>query len=597
VAVAGTFLGIALVLVPARAQDSDPWKTRAERTGYRETGDYDEAIAYCRRLEGASPWVKLLYYGQSGQGRPLPMVVLSKDRAFTAAAARKAGKPIVLVQNGIHAGEIEGKDACLELMREIAVTHRMETLLDHATLLVLPIFSVDAHERRGPYNRINQNGPVEMGWRTTPIGLNLNRDYLKAETPEMKALIGHVFTRWWPDLLVDDHTTDGADYQYDLTYGIDHGPAVPRPLERWMDETFVGRVVPKLEAMGHVAAPYLGFKTWHDPRSGIELGSSPPRFSTGYANIQCRPAILVETHMLKPYKTRVRATYDLLVALLEEVNAHPQELRAAVASAEAEVIRRGREPDPARRAVVLRSQPSGKREAMPYRGVVARETWSDLAGARVPTYTGAPWDTMIPVFREQAATVTVIAPAGYLVPREWTIVPEKLRLHGVRFRRFAKAWADSVELQHVDAWSVDRLAEGHRPTVVSLVSLRKARRGFRPGDLWVPLDQRAGLVAMHLLEAQAPDGLMRWNAFDTVFEHKESAERYVMEPIARHMMQQDPALADSFRARLRADSAFARDPDERLDFFYRRSPWADPEQDVHPAARALRAPPESVLDK
>lgn len=582
---------------PSRTQSANDWQTHAERTQFRETGDYAEAIDFCRRLERASPWVKLVTYGTSGQGRALPLLVVSKDRAFTPEAARRVGKPIILVQNGIHSGEIEGKDASLALIRDVAVTRSRAALLDHATLLVLPIFSVDAHERRSRFNRINQNGPEQMGWRSTPIGLNLNRDYLKAEAPEMKAMLGQVFTKWWPHLLVDNHTTDGADYRYDLTYGIDRGPSVPQAVQRWTEEALVGRVMPSLEAMGHVVAPYLGFRRWHDPRSGIDLGSSPPRFSTGYANIQCRPGLLVETHMLKSYESRVKATYDLMVALLTEVNAHPEALRNAVATAEAQVLARGRELDPGRRAVVLRSLPSGKSETMPYRGIEARETWSDIAAAPVPRFTGAPWDTVIPVYREQIPGLSITQPAGYLVPREWTIVAEKLDLHGVRYRRFARAWADTVELQHVLEWTAERLSEGHRPIAVSRVALRRAQRTFREGDLWIPLNQRGALVAMHLLEAQAPDGLMRWNAFDTVFERKEFAERYVMEPLARRMMEKDPALADSFRAKVKRDSVFARDPDARLDYFFRRSPWADPEQDLHPASRALRTPPESVLEK
>src|SRR5262245_1398277 len=180
------------VLAPvARAQTPDSsgvsafWKTRAERTGYRQTADYDETMRYCRALEGASNWVRVVSYGKSGQGRDLPLVIVSKDRAFTPEQAKKLGRPIVLIQNGIHSGEIEGKDASLALLRDMVISRKKVALLDHVIVLVLPIFSVDAHERKSATNRINQNGPDEMGWRATPIGLNLNRDYLKVETPEM----------------------------------------------------------------------------------------------------------------------------------------------------------------------------------------------------------------------------------------------------------------------------------------------------------------------------------------------------------------------------------------------------------------------------
>jgi len=163
------------------------WLTRAERSLWTQTSDYEEMMRYCRSLEAGSHWVKLEIIGKSGQGRDLPMLILSKDRAFTPDAARALGKPVILIQNGIHAGEIEGKDASLMLMRDMAALHKYDALLDSVTLLVLPTFSVDAAERRSHWNRINQNGPDEMGWRHTPVGLNLNRDYTKLDAPEMRA--------------------------------------------------------------------------------------------------------------------------------------------------------------------------------------------------------------------------------------------------------------------------------------------------------------------------------------------------------------------------------------------------------------------------
>ena len=582
----------------ARAAGAIPpfWQTRAERSGYRLTSDYDETMRYCRTLAAGTEWIKLQSYGSSGQGRDLPLLVVSKERAFTPEAARATGKPIILIQNGIHSGEIEGKDASLALLRDIAVLHTRESLLDHAILLVLPIFSVDAHERRGPYNRINQNGPEEMGWRTTPVGLNLNRDYLKVEAPEMRALISRVFTRWWPHLLVDDHTTDGADYRHDVTYGFNHGPGTPTAVDRWLSVAFESRVVPRLAAMGHLPAPYLEFRTGSDPLSGVDFGNSRPRYSTGYAPLQCRPAILVETHMLKPYETRVRATYDLLVALLEEINAHPRDLTDAVAAAEAEVIARGRERDPARREVVLASKTSDKSLPFAYKGVVAKLETSDIAGGPVPRYSTTPWDTIIPIYRDIVPTLTVRQPVGYVVPQEWAVCRDRLDMHGVRYRRFARGWADTVEVERVLEWSWDaRPDQGHRPVTITRVATERRWRSYRPGDLWVPLDQRSAMIAVHLLEAQAPDGLAYWNAFDSALELKEYAEDYVMEPIARTMLAADSTLAREFRARLAADTAFAHSPARRLDFFYRRSRWADPEQNLIPVARALRAPPETVL--
>ncbi len=587
--------------IPVRPPTDQPptyWKTRAEKSDYRLTADYEETMRFCRVLESASRWIKVTSYGKSGQGRDLPLVILSKDRAFTPELARATGKPVVLIQNGIHAGEIEGKDACLALMRDMVILHQYEDLLDNIIVLVLPIFSVDAHERRGPYNRINQNGPEEMGCRFTPIGLNLNRDYLKVETPEMRALLSRVYTQWWPHLLIDDHTTDGADFRHDLTYGYNYGAGVPAGIDRWLTEAFEGRIVPRTRQMGHLTAPYLSFGRGNDPLSGIALGNSTPRFSTGYTPLQCRPGILVETHMLKPYATRVRATYDMLVAVLEEVHAHPQALLDAVAAAEAEVVARGREPDAAKREVVLRTRVGTQRDSLAFKGWVTRWEPSDITGARVPRYTATPWDTIVPLAHDGEPALVVRQPVGYLVPQEWTAAVDRLDIHGVRYRRLVAPWRDSVEVQRIVEWNAAaRSSEGHRPITVTAVALERRLRSFRPGDLWVPLDQRSAAIAVNLFEAQAPDGLTYWNAFDTVLELKEYGEDYVMEPIARKMLMDSPELVREFRARLAADTSFAKDPQARIDFFYRRSKWADPEQNLIPVARALRAPPEAVLAK
>jgi hypothetical protein len=435
-----------------------------------------------------------------------------------------------------------------------------------------------------------------MGWRSTPIGLNLNRDYLKLDAPEMRALIGNVYTKWWPDLLVDNHTTDGADYRYDLTYGFNHGPGVPRAIDAWLTSAFEGRVLARCSALGHLTSPYVNFQKGNDPASGIAFGNSPPRFSNGYTPLQCRASILIETHMLKPYETRVKATYDLLAALLEELNARPRALRIAVAEAETEAMARAKSIDPRDRTIVLTTKLGPKSESFAYHGVATRWESSDLTGGLVPRYSSAPWDTTIALYRDVQPDLTVTLPAGYLIPQEWTVAIDRLALHGVAFRRFAKAWADSADFTRIVEWNAEAAPrEGHHPTRVTKIETVRRRRAWKPGDVWVPCDQRSNAVAAQLLEAQAPDGLTYWNAFDTVLEQKEYGESYVVEPLARKMLAENPALAREFAARLAADTTFAKSEAARTNFFYSRSAWGDADLNVLPVARALRAPPASVL--
>jgi len=574
------------------------WQTTAERSDYHRTADYGSTIRFARQLQEVSGNLDVQMFGVSGQGRPMPLLVVSTDRAFTPAAARATGKPVVFVLCGIHAGEISGKDATLALLRDALILDWEPQILKKVTLLVVPMFSVDAHERTSPYNRINQNGPDAMGWRYTPIGLNLNRDFMKAEAPEMRAMLGQVFARWRPDLLIDTHTTDGDDYRHDLTYDYGRGPVVPHAVEQWAREVFEGRIVPRFAAMGHLPSPYLGFRTPHHPEEGVDADAFLPRFSHEYAALQCRPGILLETHMLKPYRDRVKAVRDMLYAVIDEVGRDPAALESAVSTAEAEVRERVTSRDPAARRIALTTKLGERVDTLAFKGV--RETWSQssIAGGPVPTFTKDPIDMDIPFRRETLPDLVITEPAGYLLPREWADVRAVLDVHGIRYRRFAATWTDTVEAQHVDAWwARSKPYEGHFAITVTRVANERRQRTYEPGDLWIPLDQPSALVAIHLLEAQAPDGLTYWNAFDTVLEPKEYAEDYVMAPIAEKMMADDPALAREFRARVAADSSFANDPRARVDFFYRRSKWADPEFEVLPPARALRPPPESVLAK
>lgn len=570
------------------------WQTWAERTGYRQTSDYEATMRYLRQMEAGSRWIKVESFGTTGQGRELPLVIVSKERAFTPQAAAATGKPIVLVQCGIHSGEIEGKDAMLALVRDIAVLRTRANLLDSAIVLVMPMFSADAHERRGPFQRMNQNGPEEMGWRPNPTGLNLNRDYVKAETPEMKAFLANVWTRWWPHLLVDTHTTNGADYRFDLTYAFNHGAGVAPGIERWLLEAFENRVLEFCRNRGHLTAPYIWFRDQRRGVGDLHFGNSSPRLSHGFAPMHARPAILIETHMLKPYWLRVKATYDVALGLLEELRARPGELLAAVEAAEQDAIAHGTVTGAARPEVPLETRTSDVATPFLYQGFVTRMERSDVTGGLVPRYENAPWDTTISLYREVVPARTVALPAGYLVPQEWSAAREKLDLHGVRYRRFARAWSDTVEQARVVRWRAGELDEGHRPTEVESLAVERRVRAFRPGDLWVPLDQRSAMAAVFLLEPSSGEGLVRWNAFDTVLEQKEYGEPYVIEPLARRLLEADPGLRARFEAALR-DSAFASNPWARTDFFYRRLPWADPEQNLLPVCRALRVPPAGVL--
>ncbi|HVP11779.1 MAG TPA: M14 family metallopeptidase, partial [Phycisphaerae bacterium] len=322
------------------------WLTKTEQTDFRETPRYDETVAYCRRLAEGSPFISCQSFGKSPEGRELLLVVASNDRAFTPEAARATGKLIVLVQNCIHAGECAGKDASLMLLRDMAVTKTRPELLDNVIILVMPIFNVDGHERFGTYSRINQNGPAEMGWRTTARNFNLNRDYVKADAVEMRAWLA-LWNAWQPDLFIDHHETDGIDWQYDFLYAIDQHAAVAPQVVEWTKAHLGARLFDQIEKDGHPCGPYMDLVDGTDPAKGVRSGWFSPRLSNGYVVLRNRPGILVEGHMLKPYRTQVLSHYDLMLRVLEELNREPRSLRAAVTAADEATIKMGSTYDPA----------------------------------------------------------------------------------------------------------------------------------------------------------------------------------------------------------------------------------------------------------
>jgi len=299
---------------PPEAAD---WRTPAEISDYRTTPRYAETMAYARRLVAAAPGVlRLETFGRTGEGRDLVVVIASKNGVFDPAALHRAGRPVVLVQNSIHAGEMDGKDSCLALLRDMVVTHEKASLLAKAVVVVIPIYNADGHERFGPHNRINQNGPQEAGWRTQSQNLNLNRDYMKADAPETRAFL-KLWNRWLPDFFVDDHVTDGADFVYDTTYNLDTGPDVFPALAAWQRDVLAPLLERSVADAGHPIAPFIALKDDTDPSRGMVTWPSSPRYSTGYVILQNRPGLLVEMHMLKDYRSRVTGNYEVLRALLE----------------------------------------------------------------------------------------------------------------------------------------------------------------------------------------------------------------------------------------------------------------------------------------
>ncbi len=569
------------------------WLTHAERTDYRETPDFEATLAYCRKLDAASPLIRLTEFGRSGEGRPLALLVAATGDDFTPAAARQAGKVVVLVQANIHAGETDGKDAGLALLRDIAVLKTQPRLLDRVTLLFVPVYNADGHERRSPYNRINQNGPAEVGWRATTANLNLNRDYMKLDAPETRAWM-RLWNEWSPDLFIDCHVTDGADFQYNLTYQYEQHENIPEPLRGWMRSAFEGRIMPAVERAGNLVATYMVFRDNRDPVGrGVEGFIGTPRFATGYTPLRNRPGLLIETHMLKPYRPRVRGTYDILRATLEDVNRDAAGWLRAVRETDERLVREGSTYDPARR-VPLRMAFADKSVPLKLKAVEFRVEQSDVSGAPRVVYGDKPVELTVPFFNEARPTVTVAPPLAYVVPPQWREVIDVLSAHGLKLQRLAEPLTAEVESYRFTEVSWGRGPFEGRVLVTQKNQPVRERRTYPAGSVVVPMAQASSRVALYLLEPDSPDSFVAWGFFNSIFEQKEYGEGYVLEKLAREMLAKDENLRREFEQRLKADEKFAASPRERLRFFYERSPYWDREMNVYPVGR-VTAPLKAKL--
>ena len=566
------------------------WQTKAEATDYKKTSTYDETIAYCKKLDLASPLIKYAIYGKSGEGRDLPLLIAASGQAFTPALARAQGKAVILIQAGVHAGEIDGKDAGLALFRDIAITKTRIDLLKDVVIIFEPIYSVDGHENSNPFMRINQNGPDEMGFRANATNLNLNRDYMKADAPETRAWLT-LWNQWKPDLFIDCHVTDGADFQYNVTYEYAHFQEVSPAIKNWMDEHFDGNVVPKVEKEGNLMTHYVEF-AGREVTGGVATFIATPRFATGYTPLRNRAGLLIETHVYKPYKSRVRGTYDTLRYTIEEVGNSKGSLFAANITADTYTIGRGKTYDPGRQYPLTVST-TDKSTQIAFKGVEYKMEDSVVSGAKRIVYGPAPLNITIPKFDEGKVDKSVAPPLYYIVPPQYADAIAVLKLHGVGFTLLKKPLTIEVESYKLTEpkWAANSFENRVTLNSFKLTPVTETRT-FLVGSAVVPMDQETANVAIHLLEPNGPDSFVYWGFFNSIFEQKEGGEGYVVEKLAREMLAKDPTLQNEFNRRL-LDPVFARNPRARLNFFYERSPYfINQKVGVYPIARILKKLPE-----
>ncbi|MEE4451037.1 M14 family metallopeptidase [Novosphingobium resinovorum] len=557
-------------------QPSDPWVTPAEIDDLQTTPTYEETRAFLVRLAEASPLIRLYEYGTSAEGRPLTLVIASTDLDRAAAAPDGEGPVRVFTECGIHPGEIDGKDAGLMLLRDIAVGGKAD-LLDGCDWYFVPVLNPDGHERRSVYARPNQRGPEEQGWRASAQGLNLNRDFVKAHSPEIRAII-KLLGCIDPDLFIDLHVTDGLDYQYDITYGFQEARYSASPeLSAWLEDSYRPLVDAHMRALGHLPGPLILAADDRRPELGLMLPAFPPRFSHGYGDIRHIATVLVENHSLKPVRQRVLGTYALLEASLGAARCRSVPLRAA---SRADRERRVAEP-----VLTWNMAPEPVRTTM-FHPIASEFYDSPASGAREVRWLGTPLPALETPVLGSIPGQTIARPRGYWVPASEFDVLDRLRAHGIAME-IAEAWTEAEVdmLRLADLEMAGGVSERRIVLKASVAGVERRVEKFAPGSAFVTTDQRLGDLAIHMLEPVCADSLFAQGYVAGMLDPVEYLEAYVIAPMADEMLATDPDLSAEFHAKLASDNAFAADPMARLKWFYLRSPYRDERHMLYPVAR------------
>ncbi|MEK6397923.1 MAG: M14 family zinc carboxypeptidase, partial [Terriglobus sp.] len=446
--------------------------TTGEKTNWEKTGRYDETVAMMRLYEKRSKYIKVISYGLTPEGRTMYAAIVSKDKAFTPEAAHKTNKAIIYIQSGIHSGEIEGKDTAMMLMRDMAVTNHphQAAWLDKAIFIIVPLYEIDGHEDRSPYNRAQQQGPDITGTRPQEQQLNLNRDYIKADAPETRNFL-KLYNAWLPDFMFDNHVTDGADYQYDVTYDITHHDDTGPASRDWVNSRFIPQLNQRMEADGHLISPYgalrgdgMGFaggggSPLAPPVPGARGQNAPapaaanaaggddrarrsappskpgqrdfmvevfsPRYSHYWSGARNRPCLLVETHSLKTAKTRAWSNYDIMVHSIDIVAEDPQALRKAVKDSDAADAAMAGNKD---QKMFLAGRTSAESHPIQYHSLKRGSFVSPITGKPVQHFTADKDDFTVQMHDGVDTTAAAPVPLGFLIPAAWSNIADLLAL-------------------------------------------------------------------------------------------------------------------------------------------------------------------------
>jgi hypothetical protein len=550
-------------------------QTPYERGNKNQTATYDEAILFYKQLAKTYPQSKLLAYGSTDFGKPLHVLVLSKDKVFDPVQIRKSGKRILLINNGIHPGEPEGIDASMMLARDLL---KNKALPDNVVICIIPIYNIDGSFNRSSTSRANQNGPEAYGFRGNSKNYDLNRDFIKTDSKN-SAAFQLIFNTWQPEVLVDTHTSNGADYQYTMTLIPTQKDKLNPILSGYLTKTMVPALYAEMQKKGFELIPYIN-SVEETPEAGITGFIESPRYSTGYAALHNTIGFMPETHMLKAFDKRVESTYLLLQTYVDLVSRDARIIGQNKVKADEAVASQHSFP----LSWKLNENEYGM---LTFKGYAAKYKPSTVSGAdRLYYDRNAPFTKQIKYWNKFEPLVTIEKPVAYIIPKAWDRVIALLKLNGVKIQQLADDNELTVDSYYItDYKTAARPYEGHYLHNNVQLTTKQQSLKFYAGDYIVYVNQPQNRYIVETLEPQATDSFFSWNFFDSVLDQKEHYSAYVFEDTATGLLKDNQELRDKLDQKKSGDTTFVKNPRAQLDFVYRNSNYYENTHLRYPIAR------------
>ncbi len=574
---------IVLPLLAAQAQ------TPFEMSQGKETATYQEAIDHYKVLAARHPEAELITGSPTDVGKALHLFLLSGQKVFDPKEAKKSGLPFILINNAIHPGEPCGVDASMMLARDLLEDPTLRPLLDKMIIGIIPLYNIGGALNRGCCSRANQEGPLMHGFRGNARNYDLNRDFIKMDTRNAAAFI-RFFQTWLPDVFIDTHTTNGADYQATLTL-IATRPEKLRPaLSSLQKEEMLPALQAHMDSTDYHMCPYV-YCVADVPDKGIAGFMDLPRYSSGYAALFQTLSFITEAHMLKPFADRVEATYDFLEGMLRYLQVNGREIHQ-------QVIKAREEAAYSTAYAVDWKLDRQSQEDLLFKGFEYTYEQSQLTGGqRLKYHRDRPFEKTIPYYNTFEPSTLITKPKAYILPQAYVEVVEKLKVNGVKMAPLYKDTALDVEAYYLEkVHTQDRSYEGHY--FHDSVELRKEvqKLDFYEGDWVIPTDQLHGPYVVHCLEPLAADALFRWNAFDGVLMQKEYFSSYVFEDHALEILEENPSLKAEVEAKKAGDPDFRENPSAQLSYIYTHSVHYEKTHRRYPVFRWKNDAPLPVSD-